>query len=158
MFFLRKFLCSAIIASVIASFPLTDASAAERTATGTGEAAATTPGPEAFRVLQTSPGDGPEITPYLLYQTSLAWRQDAVRRSRWSQVRSEADLYLLRAELRRSVLAMIGGLPSEKTDLHATITGSVSGDGFHVEKLLYQSIPGLYVTALVYVPDDGVKV
>ena len=29
--------------------------------------------------------------------------------------------------------------------------------GFHIEKLIYQSLPGLYVTALVYVPENGDK-
>jgi hypothetical protein len=116
-----------------------------------------TPPAEAFRVLPPSGAEGPEITPYLLYQTSLAWHQDELRQARWSQVRTEDDLQRLRGELRRSVLEMIGGLPTEKTDLHATITGRVSAKGFHIEKLVYQSLPGLYVTALVYVPENGEK-
>ena len=99
------------------------------------------PPPEAFRVLPPPDVEGPQITPYLLYQTTLAWQQNAQRQARWSQVKTEADLKQLRAELRKSVLEMIGGLPTEKTDLHATITGRVKGDGFHVEKLLYQSLP-----------------
>ena len=53
---------------------------------------------------------------------------------------------------------MIGGLPTQKTALHPTITGRIAGNGFHIEKLVYQSLPGLYVTALVYVPDNGDKV
>jgi cephalosporin-C deacetylase-like acetyl esterase len=53
---------------------------------------------------------------------------------------------------------MIGGLPSQRTDLHAKTTGQVSAKGFHVEKLIYQSLPGFYVTALVYVPENGKKV
>jgi cephalosporin-C deacetylase-like acetyl esterase len=53
---------------------------------------------------------------------------------------------------------MIGGLPTEKADLYATITGTISATGFHIEKLIYQSLPGFYVTALVYVPEDGAKV
>ena len=113
---------------------------------------------EAFRVLPPADAEGPQITPYLLYQTTLAWQQNGVRQARWSQVKSEADLLQLRADLKKSVLEMIGGLPTEKTDLHATITGKVKGDGFHVEKLVYQSLPGFYVTALVYVPEDGAKV
>jgi len=103
-------------------------------------------------------GEAPEITPYLLYQTALAWRQDELRQARWSQVKTEDDLLRLRAELRDSVLEMIGGLPTEKTDLHATITGRISANGFHIERLIYQSLPGLYVTALVYVPENGEKV
>jgi len=116
------------------------------------------PPAEAFRVLPQPGAEAPSITPYLLYQTSLAWRQDALRRTRWSQVKTESDLLQLRAELRKSVLEMIGGLPTEKTDLHPTVTGRVSSDGFHIEKLVYQSLPGFYVTALVYVPEDGSRI
>jgi pimeloyl-ACP methyl ester carboxylesterase len=117
-----------------------------------------TPPAEDFRVLPPPDAEGPQITPYLLYQTDLAWRQDGLRQARWSEVKSEADLLRLRTELKTSLLEMIGGLPTEKTALHATITGRVSGKGFHVEKLLYQSLPGFYVTALVYVPENGAKV
>lgn len=116
---------------------------------------ADTPPVDAFRVLPPRGAEAPEMTPYLLYQTSLAWRQDGLRQARWAQVKSEADLLQLRGELRKSVLEMIGGLPTEKTALHATITGRISANGFHIEKLIYQSLPGLYVTALVYVPDDA---
>ena len=33
--------------------------------------------------------------------------------------------------------------------------GTIDGDGFRVEKIAYQSLPGLYVTADVYVPASG---
>jgi len=33
---------------------------------------------EAFRVLPPPDAEGPQITPYLLYQTSLAWHQDGL--------------------------------------------------------------------------------
>jgi cephalosporin-C deacetylase-like acetyl esterase len=135
-----------------------NAKAAPQTAAVPQASAESAPPPETFRVMPLPGADGPEITPYLLYQTSLAWQQDGLRQARWSRVKTEDDLLQLQAELRKSVLEMIGGLPTEKTELHATITGKVSGEGFHVEKLLYQSIPGLFVTALVYVPEDGVKV
>ncbi len=45
------------------------------------------PPAEAFRVLPPPDPEGPQITPYLLYQTSLAWHQDALRQARWSQVK-----------------------------------------------------------------------
>jgi Acetyl xylan esterase (AXE1) len=118
----------------------------------------TNPPAEAFRVLPNPEGEGPEMTPYLLYQTDLAWHQDALRQARWSQVKNENDLSQLRSALRKSVLEMIGGLPVDKTDLHAAVTGRVLANGFHIEKITYQSLPGLYVTALVYVPDNGNKV
>jgi hypothetical protein len=58
-----------------------------------------------------------------------------------------------RPELRRQFLDMMGLWPlPPKTDLKATVTGTVEGDGFTVEKLHFQSVPGLYVTANLYIP------
>jgi pimeloyl-ACP methyl ester carboxylesterase len=118
---------------------------------------ADTPPPDAFRVLPNVTAEGPTITPYLKYQTEMAWRQDEERRKEWAQIRTEADLTRLQHKMQESLLAMLGGLPSEHTPLHARITGKIAMDGFHIEKLIYESLPGVYVTALVFVPDDGNK-
>ncbi len=47
----------------------------------------------------------------------------------------------------------MGAFP-EKNPLNAEITGTVEGDGFSVEKVVYQSQPGFYVTAALFIPDD----
>jgi dienelactone hydrolase len=58
-----------------------------------------------------------------------------------------------RPELRRQFLDMMGLWPlPEKTPLNAKVTGTVEGEGFAVEKLVFESRPGLYVTANVYKP------
>jgi len=112
-----------------------------------------TPPPEAFRVLP-EPPDGPSITPYLRYQTDLAWRQDEARIEDWRNVRTEAQLQQLQSELRKKLLGMLGGLPNVRTPLRPQITGRIQMSGFHIEKLIFESMPGIYVTALVYVPDS----
>ena len=61
---------------------------------GTGQNA---PPAEAFRVLPVAEAEGPQITPYLLYQTNLAWDEDELRLQRWSHVKSENELLELRA-------------------------------------------------------------
>ncbi len=54
---------------------------------------------------------------------------------------------------RRQLLEMLGLDPlPEKTPLQATTTGTVEHEQFTVENLHYQSLPGLYVTANLYVP------
>ena len=115
------------------------------------------PSPEAFMVFSKSLAPGPRITPYLSYQTELAWRQDEIRRKAFEGIRDERDLFRVQSELRSKLLTMIGGLPAHKTPLHPRITGRIQMEGFHIEKLLFQSLPGVYVSALVYVPDDGKK-
>ncbi len=65
------------------------------------------------------------------------------------------DWQQTRPRLRQQILDMLGLWPlPEKTDLHATVTGTVEGDGFIVEKLHFQSMPGLYVTANFYRPKE----
>ena len=114
------------------------------------------PSPDAFRILPQS-AVGPTITPYLRYQTELAWRQDEQRRTRWASLKTEKDLFQLQQEMRNQLLKMIGGLPTIKTPLNPQITGRIQMQGFHIEKLIFESLPGIYVTALVYVPDDKNK-
>ena len=58
-----------------------------------------------------------------------------------------------RAQYQREYLRMLGlwPLPS-KTPLEPTVTGQLTGDGYVVDLLHYQSRPGLYVTANLYRP------
>jgi len=111
------------------------------------------PPADAFEVLQKAK-PGPQITPLLQYQLDEAWRQDEAQQRVWESIRTQKELQRLQQEMRRSLLEMIGGLPEQKTDLHARITGKIKMEGFSIEKLIFESLPGVYVTALVYVPDD----
>jgi hypothetical protein len=70
-----------------------------------------------------------------------------------ADIKTRADWEKKRPELRRQFLDMIGLWPlPPRTDLHSTITGKVETDLFTVEKLHFQSSPGLYVTANLYIP------
>ncbi|HOA51837.1 MAG TPA: alpha/beta hydrolase family protein [Thermogutta sp.] len=61
-------------------------------------------------------------------------------------------------EYRRQLREMLGLDPwPKKTDLKATITGMLERDDFRVEKLHFQSMPGLYVTANLYLPKNITK-
>ena len=52
---------------------------------------------------------------------------------------------------------MLGLEPPERTELKATITGRVEREDFAVENLHFQSRPGLYVTANLYLPKGQEK-
>jgi len=117
--------------------------------------AAEVPTPGMLQALEAQP-EGPRITPYLAYQIDRAWASDAVRQERFARVRTEADLVALQDELRRKALALIGGLPAEKSPLNARVTGTIRMDGYRIEKLVFESLPGIHVTALVYVPEGPV--
>lgn len=63
-----------------------------------------------------------------------------------------------RAEFRRQYQEMLGLLPfPERTDLKAVITGKLDHEEFTVEKLHFQALPGLYVTAALFLPKNVTK-
>jgi dienelactone hydrolase len=68
-------------------------------------------------------------------------------------LKTPQDWQSRRGELRRQLLEMLGLDPlPEKTVLKATVTGTFDGGAFRVENLHFQSRPGLYVTANLYLP------
>ncbi len=70
-----------------------------------------------------------------------------------ADVRTLDDWNKTKLTARKQLFEMLGLDPLlPKTDLKATVTGTLDHPDFTVEKLHYQSRPGLYVTANVYVP------
>jgi dienelactone hydrolase len=68
-------------------------------------------------------------------------------------IKSAADWNLVRPRYKQEYFHMLGLWPlPEKTPLKAAVTGTLSGEGFTVENLHYQSRPRLYVTANLYRP------
>ena len=58
-----------------------------------------------------------------------------------------------RSELKREFFDMLGLWPlPERTPLNAKITGTIQREAFTVEKVHFQSKPGLYVTGNLYLP------
>jgi len=56
--------------------------------------------------------------------------------------------------VRETLWRLIGGMP-ERTPLNARTTGSLERDRYKVEKVVYESRPGLYVSANLYIPRNG---
>jgi dienelactone hydrolase len=76
-----------------------------------------------------------------------------IARASLADIGSREDWKRKEPEMRRQLLDMLGLWPMPpRTDLHATITGKIDAAHFTVEKLHFQSVPGLYVTANLYLP------
>lgn len=73
-----------------------------------------------------------------------------------ADIKTREDWEKKRPELRRQFFDMMGLWPlPHRTDLKPVITGKIDADKFTVEKLHFQSAPGLYVSANLYVPKEA---
>ncbi len=76
----------------------------------------------------------------------IAWRQAYDARKTPEQIAA------YQRTLREKFIDAIGGFP-ERTPLNAKVTGTVARDRFTVEKILFESEPGFYVTGAMFLPD-----
>jgi cephalosporin-C deacetylase-like acetyl esterase len=86
---------------------------------------------------------------------ALADVQLAERAQSIDKVLTRADAERRKDLVRRKILGLIGGLPARPTSVTSKEFGTLSGDGFRIEKLAYQSLPGFWVTANLYLPANG---
>ncbi|MGH9845592.1 MAG: acetylxylan esterase [Blastocatellia bacterium] len=73
-----------------------------------------------------------------------------------SDVHSLADWQRQRPALRKELLYMLGLDPlPRRTPLNVRITGTLERPGYRIEKIVFQSLPGLYVTGNFYLPANA---
>jgi cephalosporin-C deacetylase-like acetyl esterase len=86
----------------------------------------------------------------------LAAETDKLSKKTFDGATTLAEWQKRRPRLREEYLYMLGLAPlPEKTPLKAKVTGTLERDGFIVEKLHFQSRPGLYVTGNLYRPKES---
>ena len=76
-----------------------------------------------------------------------------------ANIRSRADAERRKQLVRGKILDLIGGLPERRGPVGVKQFGAVAGvaadAGFRIEKLAYESLPGFWVTANLYLPANG---
>lgn len=69
-----------------------------------------------------------------------------------SMLKTRKDWEKRQAEVKKKLYDIVGPFP-EKTPLNPQITGVLHKDGYRVEKIIYEALPGYYVTACLFIPD-----
>lgn len=67
-------------------------------------------------------------------------------------ITTEADWKNRQILVKEKLAEIIGPFP-EKTPLNPKVTGVIKKDGFRIEKIVFESFPGFYVTGCLYVPE-----
>jgi len=69
-----------------------------------------------------------------------------------AKLKTRQDWINRQEKMKNALLDIVGPFP-EKTPLNPRITGILQKDGFRIEKIIYESMPGLYVTGCLFIPD-----
>src|SRR3954447_9439567 len=67
------------------------------------------------------------------------------RQSGYEALKTEEQIKAYQKRLRKSFVEQLGGLP-ERTPLNARVVGKLPGDGFQIEKIIFESQPRHHVT------------
>jgi cephalosporin-C deacetylase-like acetyl esterase len=70
-----------------------------------------------------------------------------------SRLKTKDDWLNRQAWVGDRIEQLLGPLP-DKTPLNPRITGVLKKDGYRIEKLVYESLPGFHVAGCLFVPDD----
>jgi cephalosporin-C deacetylase-like acetyl esterase len=85
------------------------------------------------------------------YLKARAFKMLDDRREQVSRIASRQSLASRRAEFREKFWRNLGGMP-ERTSLNARIVGAIEKPDYRIEKVIFESQPGFFVTANLYLP------
>lgn len=89
----------------------------------------------------------------LRWMNEIAQRELQQRAKEISEIHTVAQADHRKQIVRAEILKDLGGLPDYSGPLNARVTGVIHNDSFTIEKVIYESLPGFYITADVYRPN-----
>ena len=94
---------------------------------------------------------GGMMSRYWLWQSEAAFRQ---WRKEYEDRTAPEQIAAYQKRLHEKFVEALGGLP-ERNPLNPQVTGTIRRDGYRVEKILFESQPKHFVSALLFVPDKN---
>ena len=82
-------------------------------------------------------------------QQQLQRRENAI-----AEIHTVADAERRKKLVRERLLEILGGLPDYNGPLNARVTGRIQNESFTIEKVIFESLPGFFVTANLYRPNQ----
>jgi len=94
-------------------------------------------------------------SPNALYHhlSSQAFEFLAERSAEVGKVTTKEQWTNRQKKVRKTLMDIVGPFP-KKTPLNAKVVGIIKKDGYHIEKIIYESMPQFYVTSFLFVPEN----
>ncbi len=93
--------------------------------------------------------------PLLRWMDQIAQKQLQRREDSVAKIENVTDAERRKRWVRETFLSIIGGLPEYNGPLNPSITGRIQADNYTIEKVIFESLPGFYVTANLYRPNQA---
>ena len=97
---------------------------------------------------QTAPAD-----PVLNWMNTIAQQELQQRAEAIGAIHTIAQADHRKQVVHAELLRDLGGLPDYSGPLNPEVTGQIRTDSYTIEKVIYQSLPGFYITANIYRPN-----
>src|SRR5208282_1353234 len=88
----------------------------------------------------------------LQWMNRIAQQQLSEREAAITKIHTVDEAKARQAWVRSKILELLGGLPDYNGPLNARITGRIERTRYSIEKVVFDSLPELYVTADLYLP------
>lgn len=85
--------------------------------------------------------------------TNEAYHLLASREAEVAALSTQEQWMQRQQEVKQKIWGVVGGFP-DKTPLNAKVTGKVIKEDYTVENVIYESVPGFYVTASLFIPGN----
>ena len=95
----------------------------------------------------------PAKSPFVAELDAIAQKQLKARAAVIDGIKDPAAAKERNAAVRARVLSLIGGLPEERGPLNARVTRTTPRSGYVIEHVIFESLPGYFVTANLYRPE-----
>ncbi len=95
----------------------------------------------------------PQEDTLLRWMDHIAQQQLDRRAAQIRAVQTPEDAAKRQAYVRGKILELLGGVPDYSGPLNPRVTGEINQPGFIIEKIIFESLPRVFVTANLYRPD-----
>ena len=92
--------------------------------------------------------------PFLQWMDRIAQEHLDRREKAIAEIRTVADAERRKKWVREKLLEILGGLPDYNGPLNPRVTGSIPHESYTIEKVIFESLPGFFVTANLYRPNS----
>ncbi len=107
-----------------------------------------------FLVVASGSAQQTKSDPFLQWMDRIAQQHLQRREDAIAEIRTVADAERRKTLVREKLLEILGGLPDYSGPLNPRIIGHLQNESYTIEKVIFESLPGYFVTANLYRPNQ----